>query len=167
VRLTVPLVRETSAVFRLAVEQYVRHSPAVRADRRSACRARDCPVRLRAAEVIRAAGVDVRAGLLGKVVEASTDSAVWRDQEGIESSAEFTTEREAVEKVAQNAHGGLRLDLRHSYATWLVSDGVPINAVQKVIATSRRQRRSTGTRTRRTPTRPGSRPRSRALLTSR
>jgi integrase len=52
----------------------------------------------------------------------------------VEWSAEFTTEREAVEKVAQKAHGGLRFhDLRHSYATWLVSDGVPINAVQKVM----------------------------------
>jgi hypothetical protein len=58
VRLTVPLVRETSAVFRLAVEQYVRHTPVARADRCSGCRARNCPVRLRAAEVIRAAGVD-------------------------------------------------------------------------------------------------------------
>jgi hypothetical protein len=58
VPLTVPLVRETSAVFRLAVEQYVRHTPAVRFDRCSACRAHNCPVRLRAAEVIHAAGVD-------------------------------------------------------------------------------------------------------------
>jgi integrase len=30
--------------------------------------------------------------------------------------------------------GGLRYhDLRHSYATWLVSDGVPLNVVQRVM----------------------------------
>jgi hypothetical protein len=78
----------------------------------------------------------VRAGLLGNVIEAGEHRfrAVWRDQDGIEWSAEFTTEREAVDKVAQKADGGLRFhDLRHSYATWLVSDGVPINAVQKVM----------------------------------
>ncbi len=83
----------------------------------------------------------VRAGLLGNVTEmgAYKYQARWRDQDGVGWSAEFTTEREAVKKVTQNAHGGLRfhdyadLDLRHSYATWLVSDGVPINAVQKVM----------------------------------
>ncbi|MBQ0893904.1 tyrosine-type recombinase/integrase [Micromonospora sp. U56] len=32
------------------------------------------------------------------------------------------------------AQGGLRFhDLRHSYATWLVSDGVPINDVARVM----------------------------------
>jgi hypothetical protein len=58
VRLMIPLVHETSAVFRLAVEQYIRHTPAAYADRCSACRVRNCPVRPRAAEVIHAAGVD-------------------------------------------------------------------------------------------------------------
>jgi hypothetical protein len=52
----------------------------------------------------------------------------------VEWVKEFTTEREAVAHVAECAHGGLRFhDLRHSYVTWLVSDGVPINAVQKVM----------------------------------
>ena len=32
--------------------------------------------------------------------------------------------------MARAAHGGLRFhDLRHSYATWLISKGVPINDV--------------------------------------
>jgi integrase len=36
--------------------------------------------------------------------------------------------------VARSAHGSLRFhDLRHSYATWLISDGVPINGVQRVM----------------------------------
>ncbi len=51
------IVRQTSAVYQLAVEQYVRHSPLAFADRCASCRARTCPVRLHAAEVIRAAGV--------------------------------------------------------------------------------------------------------------
>jgi len=43
-------------------------------------------------------------------------------------------EREALAHVAEHASGGLRFhDLRHSYATWLVSDGVPVNIVQRVV----------------------------------
>jgi integrase len=39
-----------------------------------------------------------------------------------------------VEHVALKAHGGLRFhDLRHSYASWLVTDGVPVNVVQRVM----------------------------------
>ncbi|GAB3184028.1 hypothetical protein GCM10027259_41050 [Micromonospora palomenae] len=52
----------------------------------------------------------------------------------MEWSAEFTTEREAVDCVATKATGGLRFhDLRHCYATWLVSGGVPVNVVQAVM----------------------------------
>jgi integrase len=54
--------------------------------------------------------------------------------EGVKWSAEFTTEREAVTHVAKMAPGGLRFhDLRHSYATKLVSRGVPVNDVQAVM----------------------------------
>lgn len=36
--------------------------------------------------------------------------------------------------VARHQSGGLRFhDLRHSYATWLVDDGVPPNMVQRVM----------------------------------
>ncbi|MFI6161195.1 tyrosine-type recombinase/integrase [Micromonospora haikouensis] len=36
--------------------------------------------------------------------------------------------------VAVKAAGGLRFhDLRHGYATWLVSSGVPVNVVQAVM----------------------------------
>ena len=60
--------------------------------------------------------------------------AVWPDREGIDWSAEFITEREAVACVAGKAVGGMRFhDLRHSYASWLVTDGVPINLVQRVM----------------------------------
>ncbi|WP_254877019.1 site-specific integrase [Verrucosispora sp. NA02020] len=78
----------------------------------------------------------VRAGLLGQVVDTGPHRyrAVWPDREGIEWSAEFTTEREAVAYVAAKAAGGMRFhDLRHAYATWLVTDGVPINLVQRVM----------------------------------
>ncbi|MGW0503033.1 tyrosine-type recombinase/integrase [Micromonospora sp. NPDC003241] len=78
----------------------------------------------------------VRAGLLGQVVDTGPHRyrAVWPDREGVEWSAEFTTEREAVACVAAKAAGGMRFhDLRHAYATWLVTDGVPINLVQRVM----------------------------------
>ena len=78
----------------------------------------------------------VRAGLLGQVVNPGPHRyrATWPDREGIEWSAEFTTEREAVACVAAKASGGMRFhDLRHAYATWLVTDGVPINLVQRVM----------------------------------
>ncbi|MFG3603745.1 tyrosine-type recombinase/integrase [Micromonospora chersina] len=78
----------------------------------------------------------VRAGLLGQVVNVGPHRyrAVWLDREGVEWSAEFTTEREAVACVAARAVGGMRFhDLRHAYATWLVTDGVPINLVQRVM----------------------------------
>jgi integrase len=52
----------------------------------------------------------------------------------MEWQGEFATEREAIEYVAQHAAGGLWFhDLRHSYATWLVSDGLPANVVQRVM----------------------------------
>ena len=46
----------------------------------------------------------------------------------------FDTEPAAVNHVARQQAGGLRFhDLRHSYATWLVDDGVPVNMVQRVL----------------------------------
>jgi integrase len=78
----------------------------------------------------------VRAGLLGQVVTAGPHRyrAVWPDRDGVEWSAEFTTHREAVACVAAKGIGGMRFhDLRHAYATWLVTDGVPINLVQRVM----------------------------------
>ena len=44
----------------------------------------------------------------------------------------------AVNRVARHQAGGLRYhDLRHSYATWLVDDGVPPNMVQRVMGHER------------------------------
>jgi integrase len=77
-----------------------------------------------------------RPGLLGRTDRLGHFKfrAVWRDSEGIEWSKEFTTEREAVAHVAKVASNGLRFhDLRHSYATWLVSRGVPVNDVKEVM----------------------------------
>ncbi len=51
-------VKPDSVLFKVAVEQYVRHSPLAFADRCAACRAQSCPVQLHAAEVIRSAGID-------------------------------------------------------------------------------------------------------------
>ena len=43
-----------------------------------------------------------------------------------------------MQHVARNQAGGLRFhDLRHSYATWLVDDGVPPNMVQRVMGHER------------------------------
>lgn len=82
----------------------------------------------------------VRAGLLGKlaVVDEHTVRARWTDSDGTEHSKEFPTEREAVQHTARSAAGGLRYhSLRHSYATWLVDDGVPVNMVQRVMGHER------------------------------
>lgn len=78
----------------------------------------------------------VRAGLLGSVVEIGQGKwrAEWTDDSDLLVTKYFATEDEAVGHVAAHAPGGLRFhDLRHSYATWLVSDGVPVNIVQKVM----------------------------------
>jgi integrase len=77
-----------------------------------------------------------RAGLLGQVAELGPDNwrAIWRDLDGIEWRKEFTTERDAVAYLAETALGGLRFhDLRHSYATWLVSAGLPVNVIQRAM----------------------------------
>src|SRR5437763_1052565 len=78
----------------------------------------------------------VRAGLLGKIVEVGPRKVMahWHDGEGRECSKQFPTAREGTEHLVKYAHGGLRFhDLRHSYATWLVSAGVPINDVSAVM----------------------------------
>lgn len=78
----------------------------------------------------------VRAGLLGKIAEVGEREylAHWTDKDGSARSTEFATEREAVEHIVKHAQGGMRFhDLRHSYATWLVSANVPINDVAAVM----------------------------------
>lgn len=77
-----------------------------------------------------------RAGLLGQVDKLGEHKyrAVWSDAAGVKWSAEFTTKRDAERRLAERAHGGLRFhDLRHSYATWLVSAGVPVNDVAAAV----------------------------------
>ncbi|MFD0599992.1 tyrosine-type recombinase/integrase [Catellatospora coxensis] len=96
-------------------------------------RARAAPLDLPPARV---AAALVRAGLLGSVAETSPERwrATWPTTAGASAEAVFATERSAVEHVAEHAAGGLRFhDLRHSYATWLVSDGLPVNVVQRVM----------------------------------
>ncbi|HJT04519.1 MAG TPA: tyrosine-type recombinase/integrase [Pseudonocardiaceae bacterium] len=77
----------------------------------------------------------VRAGLLGEVAAVGDTWRVsWVSQSGVRHHRTFATEREAIEHIVKHAEGGLRYhDLRHSYATWLVSDGVPVNVVQRVM----------------------------------
>jgi integrase len=78
----------------------------------------------------------VRAGLLGDVTRTETEwRAMWEDSADTTHFAEFPTEREAVAHVARHCAGPCPRfhDLRHSFATWLVSDGVPINDVSKVM----------------------------------
>jgi integrase len=82
----------------------------------------------------------VRAGLLGAVVQldARQFEAQWTDEDGQKSTERFRSETAAVNHVARHQAGGLRFhDLRHSYATWLVDDGVPPNMVQRVMGHER------------------------------
>jgi integrase len=82
----------------------------------------------------------VRAGLLGTltVIDENTVRASWTDDTGATLAKEFTIEREAIMHIAKSCTGGLRFhDLRHSYATWLVDDGVPVNMVQRVMGHER------------------------------
>jgi integrase len=77
----------------------------------------------------------VRAGLLGAVRPRDDQwEARWTDVHGEQHTQGARTEPQAVALVARGQHGGLRFhDLRHSYATCLVDDGVPPNMVQKVM----------------------------------
>ena len=60
--------------------------------------------------------------------------ATCRNSVGCEQSKTFDSEREAIAETARRAAGGLLFhDLRHSYTTWLVSDGVPVNDVQRIM----------------------------------
>jgi integrase len=83
----------------------------------------------------------VRAGLLGDGITHNLKGgwiARWTDEHGTATSAEFATHEAAVQEVARRASGGLKFhDLRHSYATWLVDDGVPVNMVQRVMGHER------------------------------
>jgi integrase len=76
----------------------------------------------------------IRAGLLGSVSGFGPYLAAWPCAGGGSGSAYFDSEQRAVSHIARVAYGGLRFhDLRHSYATWLVSDGVPVNIVQRLM----------------------------------
>jgi integrase len=81
----------------------------------------------------------VRAGLLGSVApDGDGWLARWSDRTGDRLRRHFVTEPAAVKHVAGAQASGLRFhDLRHSYATWLVDDGVPPNMVQRVMGHER------------------------------
>ena len=64
--------------------------------------------------------------------------ARWTDEAGASHRERHRTFAQAVQHVARHQAGGLRFhDLRHSYATWLVDDGVPPNMVQRVMGHER------------------------------
>jgi len=78
----------------------------------------------------------VEAGLLGEIVAVPSGKfrAVGTDGVGLRHSQTFDVRRLAVAHLVKVVPGGLRFhDLRHSYATWLISDGVPVNDVQQVM----------------------------------
>jgi Phage integrase family len=82
----------------------------------------------------------VRAGLLGSVTVAEGGGylAALTDHAGKQHRERVDREATAVKLVARGQAGGLRFhDLRHSYATWLVDNGVPPNMVQRVMGHER------------------------------
>jgi integrase len=81
----------------------------------------------------------VRAGLLAEVAPAGGGfEARWTDEAGASHSERHRTFAQAVQHVPRHQVGGLRFhDLRHSYAMWLVDDGVPPNMVQRVMGQER------------------------------
>lgn len=81
----------------------------------------------------------VRAGQLGTFTpDDGGYVAQWTDTSGARHRQSFDRETAAVQHIARAHHGGLRFhDLRHSYATWLVDDGVPPNMVQRVMGHER------------------------------
>ena len=81
----------------------------------------------------------VRAGMLGAVVAVGEAfEAQWSSADGRKYTERLRTQAQAVQHVSRNQAGGLRFhDLRHSYATWLVDDGVPPNMVQRVMGHER------------------------------
>lgn len=78
----------------------------------------------------------VRAGLLGSI-EKQDDGrflASWTDRAGASQSGRFKNEDQAVTAISRGAGSSLRFhDLRHSYATWLISSGLPVNEVARVL----------------------------------
>ncbi len=82
----------------------------------------------------------MRAGLLGAVVQLGRREweAQWADAAGVNHTERLRSEAAAINHVVRHQAGGLRFhDLRHSYATWLVDDGVPPNMVQRVMGHER------------------------------
>jgi hypothetical protein len=60
--------------------------------------------------------------------------AQWTATPRTKYTERLATHTQAVQHVARHRAGGLRFhDLRHSYTTWLVDDGVPPDLVQRVM----------------------------------
>jgi hypothetical protein len=72
--------------------------------------------------------------MLGRVEETDKGwRASWSNGDG-EQSAMCRSHQVAIGYIANNSLAALRFhDLRHSYATWLVTSGVPVNVVRKVM----------------------------------
>jgi integrase len=82
------------------------------------------------------------AGMLVEVVAVDGGfEAQWTDVDEVKHTERLRTYVQAVQRVARQHAGGLRFhDLRHSYATWLVDDGVPPNMAQRVMGHDARRR---------------------------
>jgi len=69
------------------------------------------------------------AGLLGRVEGGGPFVGHWSDATGEKHREEFPTRASAIREVSRRQAGGMRFhDLRRSYATWLVDDGVPVSS---------------------------------------
>lgn len=80
----------------------------------------------------------MQAGLLDWVAaEGDKFRGTWPTPAGDQTEL-FKTKAQAVKAVSRHAEGGLRFhDLRHSYASWLITSGVSVPDVQRVMGHER------------------------------
>jgi integrase len=76
----------------------------------------------------------IRAGLLGEIIPNGDGFTGRWVTTRASSTPRTSVPIGTVRHLAKHAAGGMTFhDLRHSYSTWLVDDGVPVNMAQRVL----------------------------------